>query len=251
MSRQTASRILSSLVSQNFLVKTGSTLTARYHKPKKGETPKYPLQLKLRKKLKKLQEDEVFKTAALKLNLQKKLPENVYRIAYYAFCEMLNNAIDHSNSKEATIRAQVGQDGFEFWIRDEGVGVFHRIQVGHHLKSEEEAVEHLLKGKQTTAPEAHSGQGDFFHLKNCRLFSIEKPIPNSHIRQPCIGYSIRRSTAHHWHGSSFSHQSSLQKKTATTFRRVLRRQFRIRSNQILRSLCLNKTALFHDHRHGA
>lgn len=172
LSRQTASRIISSLVRENRLVKTGSTLKAQYRLPKPGDRAPNVPELQMRKKLPHLHEDEVFEDLAGKLGLQKMLPENVFRIAYYAFCEMLNNAIDHSKSPDVGIRVQIAKGFFEFWIRDTGVGIFHRIQQGHKLNSEEEAVEHLLKGKQTTAPQAHSGQGIFFTSKIADFFQL-------------------------------------------------------------------------------
>ena len=162
MSRQTAARALSELVSSGKLIKQGSTRSARYSVRLKPQTLS---KAHLIKKLKGLAEDKVFDEVDLRLGLSKNLGKNAYSIAYYAFTEMLNNAIDHSCSQKAAIDIELNSTDFSFRIRDTGVGVFKNIQKGFKLDSEQAAIDHLLKGKQTTMPDAHSGQGLFFTSK--------------------------------------------------------------------------------------
>jgi hypothetical protein len=50
-------------------------------------------------------------------------------------------------------------------VADSGVGIFNNIMQEKSLKTEMEAVQNLLKGKQTTAPDRHSGEGIFFTSK--------------------------------------------------------------------------------------
>lgn len=171
VSRQTAARSLKRLVESGKLVKSGSTQNARYGLARgRAVQPKQALTLK--KKTKNLAEDQVFDEVSLRLGLESKLSENAFRIVNYAFCEMLNNAIDHSRSALATIDTEIARGQVLFRIRDTGVGVFNNIRRGFNLESEEQAVEHLLKGKQTTAPEAHSGQGLFFTSKIADSFEL-------------------------------------------------------------------------------
>lgn len=59
-----------------------------------------------------------------------------------------------------------------FIIRDRGYGIFRRIKNSFGLESEAAAVEHLLKGKQTTAPQAQGGQGIFFTSKIADVLRI-------------------------------------------------------------------------------
>jgi anti-sigma regulatory factor (Ser/Thr protein kinase) len=172
MSRQTAARLLKYLVEEGRLAKSGATRGALYRLPKAGQHSLPLRAIKIQKKLKGLFEDRVFEQVDLRLQLKKSLSENAHRIAYYAFCEMLNNAIDHSSSPGAEIEVRLERGNFTFAIRDHGVGVFNKIKKGFHLESEEAAIEHLLKGKQTTAPKAHSGQGIFFTSKIADLFSL-------------------------------------------------------------------------------
>jgi hypothetical protein len=52
-------------------------------------------------------------------------------------------------------------------IRDRGVGVFRSVADRYRLQAEEDSVGELLKGKATSMPERHSGQGIFFTSKAC------------------------------------------------------------------------------------
>ena len=92
-------------------------------------------------------------------------PENIARIVDYAFMEMLNNAIEHSDSRTIDVQMAKGKSDISFRVRDYGIGIFRHIMRGRALRSELEAIQDLIKGKQTTAPERHSGEGIFFTSK--------------------------------------------------------------------------------------
>jgi len=93
------------------------------------------------------------------------IKDNVKKILDYAFSEMLNNAIDHSRSENIEIKFVSREELIFFSVKDFGVGIFNNIMKNKGLVSEIEAVQDLLKGKQTTAPERHSGEGIFFTSK--------------------------------------------------------------------------------------
>ncbi len=93
------------------------------------------------------------------------LPKNVADILDYAFTEMLNNAIEHSRSREITVRATREAKAVNFEVVDSGIGIFNNIIRKRKLKSELEAIQDLMKGKQTTAPKEHTGEGIFFTSK--------------------------------------------------------------------------------------
>lgn len=105
--------------------------------------------------------DEIKKTTGIFLAV----PLNVSRIVEYAFTEILNNAIEHSRSKKIEIEMLRGRKAIEFVISDTGIGIFNNIMKTRGLQNEMEAIQDLLKGKQTTAPETHSGEGIFFTSK--------------------------------------------------------------------------------------
>ena len=102
-----------------------------------------------------------------------KLSESAISIFEYAFTEMLNNAIEHSRSLEATVKVVIGDNKLKFWIRDFGVGVFRNVMKDKQLPDELTATQELLKGKTTTAAHAHSGEGIFFTSKIADNFQLK------------------------------------------------------------------------------
>ena len=175
ISRQTVAEHLRALVSEGRVLKQHSTRNAVYsltdgvkRKSIAGQSD-YSRTLPLRN----LQEDETFKKASSAINLRHGMSEGGFRIVNYAFTEMLNNAIDHSRSKKARVDLRCRPDGLVFAIRDNGIGVFESVRKKFRLHSHFEAAEHLLKGKQTTDPARHSGQGIFFTSKIADCFVLE------------------------------------------------------------------------------
>lgn len=118
-----------------------------------------------------LEEDVVWSEIKATFGLSGKEP--AADIAIYAFTEMLNNAIDHSLGAEVHVSFEISDEMWSFEIADDGVGIFERIQEKFKLGSPLEAVGELTKGKRTSAPEAHTGEGIFFTSKMVAKFSIE------------------------------------------------------------------------------
>ncbi len=90
------------------------------------------------------------------------MPENVLGIWHYGFTEMFNNVIDHSNSTRIAVQIKKTAVNTEMVILDDGVGIFKKIQTSLNLLDERHAILELSKGKLTTDPEHHSGEGIFF-----------------------------------------------------------------------------------------
>jgi STAS-like domain of unknown function (DUF4325)/Histidine kinase-like ATPase domain len=97
---------------------------------------------------------------------------NVRDIWYYGFTEMFNNAIDHSESSIIQVVLTQTADTTEIIIKDDGAGIFHKIQTALNLHDERHAVLELAKGKFTTEPTRHSGQGIFFTSRLFDMFEI-------------------------------------------------------------------------------
>jgi anti-sigma regulatory factor (Ser/Thr protein kinase) len=175
ISRQGAAKHLRELVADKKLLKEGSTHNARYlpfSKSKAVQTSQekpfsavYPV--------KGLEEDKVFAEAARKIGLKKKLSDSAFSIVNYAFSEMLNNAIDHSKALSVRIEVKFAHGSLEFEVRDKGIGTFESVRKKFKFKNHLEAAEHVLKGKQTTAPVRHSGQGIFFTSRIADQFALE------------------------------------------------------------------------------
>lgn len=100
------------------------------------------------------------------------LPDNAMNIWHYGFTEMFNNAIDHSDGKTVVVSVQKTAAATEVMIVDDGVGIFKKIQKALDLLDERHAILELSKGKVTTDPEHHSGEGIFFSSRAFNAFQI-------------------------------------------------------------------------------
>lgn len=101
-----------------------------------------------------------------------KFPENIQFICSYGFTEIFNNAIEHSEGSLIYTEVTVSDKDITFIIIDNGVGIFQKIQNAMHLDSKREAILHLSKGKFTTDPSNHTGEGIFFTSRAFNAFSI-------------------------------------------------------------------------------
>jgi anti-sigma regulatory factor (Ser/Thr protein kinase) len=116
-----------------------------------------------------LEEDVVWKDD-ITPHLQ--LPENAMRIWNYCVTEILNNAIDHSEATSISIELVKNATATEITIYDDGVGIFKKIMDALGLPDQEYALLELAKGKFTTDPKRHSGQGIFFSSRMVDNFYI-------------------------------------------------------------------------------
>ena len=159
ITRQAVHLHLRPLIDAGAIVKTGSTRNARYFLPSAAPKPEV---FKARLALRGLDEAEVHERAAALLNLRRNLRPNVEQIVHYAFTEMLNNAIDHSRADRCRVEVRLEAGRLRFEVREAGIGVFHSIADRFQLHDETAGMIELIKGKATTMPEAHSGEGIFF-----------------------------------------------------------------------------------------
>ena len=93
------------------------------------------------------------------------LPRNVQEIWEYAFSEMVNNVMDHSQSDDAQIIVSRNYFKTTVIISDNGIGIFEKIKNYFNLDSLDDAICELFKGKLTTDSKNHSGEGIFFTSK--------------------------------------------------------------------------------------
>lgn len=100
------------------------------------------------------------------------LPKNIYDICHHGSTEMLNNVIDHSNTKNFHIEVVLTALSVSIVVIDYGVGIFEKIKNALNLKDHLEALQELVKGKLTTDPGNHSGEGIFFTSRMFDKFSI-------------------------------------------------------------------------------
>lgn len=93
--------------------------------------------------------------------------KNANSIWNYAFTEMMNNAIEHSEAENISVGIYQNCLDTTILIVDDGIGIFKRIQ-GFMKESKNETislrecVSLLFAGRFTTAKQYHTGEGIFF-----------------------------------------------------------------------------------------
>ncbi|MBM3363869.1 MAG: DUF4325 domain-containing protein [Betaproteobacteria bacterium] len=164
VSRQVANGYLQAMV-RDGLVSAEGTTRARVYALRALEqaSRRYPREG--------LQEDVVWRE--LVAPVVAACPDNVRNIWHYAATEMINNAIDHSGSEEVTVEVSRNALRTELRVIDEGEGIFLKIQRALGLLDARESILELAKGKLTTAPTHHSGEGIFFTSRAMDVFEIE------------------------------------------------------------------------------
>jgi len=104
--------------------------------------------------------------------LTKDLRKNVIDICSYGFTEMFNNVIDHSEAKNAHIWFTRLPTKIRIIIADDGIGIFNKIVRDLGLEDNRQAILELAKGKLTTDPKRHTGEGIFFTSRSFDSFAI-------------------------------------------------------------------------------
>ncbi len=161
-----AHRLLAALVSENHLVRSGAGRSVSYRDS--GGLPfvrRYPRAV--------IAEDRVWAEVARDCRAVNALPKSARSILQYAFTEMLNNAIEHSSGREVEVRFEEAGDGLVFVVTDDGVGLFANLRKVLGLPSDLVALQELSKGKLTTLPAGHTGEGIFFTSKAARVFELQ------------------------------------------------------------------------------
>lgn len=175
VSRQYIHGVIKNLVDQGVLVKTGSTRKSTYiHKDiLKKESFSTSAAFTKSYSAKNLEEHAVLSEIEKEFPIIRFLPENIKSIFDFTFSEMLNNAIEHSNTKRISVAILKDSTTISFAVTDAGIGVFRNIMQKKQLSNEIDAIQDLLKGKATTMPRSHSGEGIFFTSRVADTFILD------------------------------------------------------------------------------
>ena len=169
ISRQALNVHLNRLIDEGRVVRTGATRNTQYSLPGRRPQPKPYRSEQLTEGL---DENYIFQRIALSLNLPHALTPNAETVFQYVFTEILNNAIEHSESGKVRVSAALGPEFVKAEIKDNGIGIFSSIAQKLGYPDEHDALLQLVKGKTTTMPEAHSGEGIFFSSKAASILVI-------------------------------------------------------------------------------
>jgi STAS-like domain of unknown function (DUF4325) len=164
ITRQAVNKHLKRLVSERALIESGHTRNRVYKPRSQTQWDKvYPI-------TKELAEDVVWRNDILPQLAP--MPDNVMAIWDYGFNEMFNNAISHSGGSEIYVKIEKTAVYSRMSIMDNGIGIFKKIQTELNLLDERHAILELHKGKLTTDPKNHSGEGIFFTSRMFDEFDI-------------------------------------------------------------------------------
>ncbi len=164
VSAATAHRLLRSLVVAGMLERGGKGPAARYRFRR----------LRRQFPTRGLEEDRVWSEVAHEIARIRPLAEEESRSLQYAATEVINNAVEHSRARRVEVAAAFPEGGStRVTVRDAGVGVFRRICEDFGFASAHDAIIQLEKGKLTSDPSRHSGEGLFFSSKAVSGFRLE------------------------------------------------------------------------------
>ena len=164
ISRQAVNRHIRTLLDEGLVVQKGKTKGSTYELRKlKDKEESFALR-------EGLAEDQVW--SSFVRPLLGDLPENVLAVLQHGATEMINNAMDHSEGNFTTVKVE--QDAFKTTVTvfDDGIGVFEKIQQEYGFSNKRHILLELAKGKLTTSPDSHSGEGIFFASRACDDFFI-------------------------------------------------------------------------------
>jgi hypothetical protein len=163
ISRQAVNRHLRNLVKEGILSSRGQTRARSYVLVPQVVTSHFPIS-------RNLQEDKIWRDVAVPA--LEGIRSNVLGICQYGFTEMVNNTIDHSEGSTLSIGIERTAASVMLRIIDDGVGIFKKIRDALGLEDDRHAILELAKGKLTTDPVHHSGEGVFFTSRMFDTYSI-------------------------------------------------------------------------------
>lgn len=166
ISRQAAVRHVKTLVDEGLLETQGKT-KARSYQLKVLIDESFTIALRDHP-----EEDVVWRNSVLPILERIQISQNVTHICQYGFSEILNNAIDHSETEYVFIEIKLTCVSIRISVTDFGVGIFQKLQRELSLNDPRHALLELTKGKLTTNTDTHTGEGIFFTSRMFDEFSI-------------------------------------------------------------------------------
>lgn len=162
ISRQAVNRYLRQLVRDGSVIGTGGTRGRRYRLVQVEDNRTFLLSG--------LAEHDVWEEFVRPYFSS--LPETVRSICQYGVTEMVNNAIDHSNGSQVRLLLIMNPVRVQINVYDDGVGIFKKVKEAFALERESDVMLELSKGKLTTDPSRHSGEGIFFTSRVFDQYSL-------------------------------------------------------------------------------
>jgi anti-sigma regulatory factor (Ser/Thr protein kinase) len=165
VSRQAAHGRLRSLVQAGWVEQKGAGRATRYQLVDRRWVRQYEREG--------LAEDDVYRHLVAEMRLADELDRPARSVVSYALTELVNNAIDHSGGTFVRVSASWRPHRLQLEVEDDGIGAFRHVREHIGLETDLDAILEISKGKTTTAPERHTGEGLFFVSKAVDTFRLE------------------------------------------------------------------------------
>lgn len=163
VTRQSIAYHLRNLQDEGLVSGRGRTSARRYSLSHTTRTSTFPLD-------ETLEEHLVWRDFVLPL--VDDVPVRARDICHYGITEMVNNALDHSQGSRVIVTVSRTPVELELAVGDDGIGIFRKVQEALELPRPRDAVLELTKGKLTTDPEHHTGEGIFFTSRMFDQFTL-------------------------------------------------------------------------------
>ncbi len=164
ITRPAVLRHIRKLIEKGIIIVHGKTRDRHYElKPFAQEVFEYKINNDLREDI--IWRENIFP-------LLKGLESGVREICAYGVTEMVNNVVDHSDGDRLTVEVTYTIDLIDIFVIDDGIGIFQKLRTDLNLDDNIHAILELSKGKLTTDPEHHTGEGIFFTSRSFDRFVI-------------------------------------------------------------------------------
>ncbi len=154
ISRQAVRKHIQALISNGSITATGATRDRQY---KLNLLSELKVEVPISQNL---SEDAIWREKIRPA--LKDVPPNVIGICQYGFTEMVNNVLDHSEGQNLSIYLRRTAAYLEILVIDDGIGIFNKISKILGIDDKINVILELAKGKLTTDPQRHTGEGIFF-----------------------------------------------------------------------------------------
>jgi anti-sigma regulatory factor (Ser/Thr protein kinase)/biotin operon repressor len=164
ISKQAVRKHLKKIADDGLIVATGATRDREYHLNILSEFNKIiPIESGI-------SEDQLWREMIRPIIHE--APANIIAICQYGFTEMVNNVLEHSEGSDLAIQFRETAVNIEMVILDNGIGIFNKIATKLGMEDKIQVILELAKGKLTTDPQSHTGEGVFFTSRAFDYFSI-------------------------------------------------------------------------------
>lgn len=165
VTRTTVHRHITTLIEQKKLIKSGNTRQIAYYL---ADSPIKSFKFDISAKL----SEQVVWLNSVQPDT-KAYDHHIIDILHYGFTEVFNNAIEHSEGQSIELALSKKEQSIVLSICDNGLGLFEKLCRYFKFETYRDSLLHMTKGRLTTDPTNHAGEGLFFTSRAFDEFTLE------------------------------------------------------------------------------